>query len=136
MTVSKDIKILVVDDSVGIRMAAKKVLQNLGFMHVSVADDGTTAMEELKKGPFELVVADWNMPQMSGIDLLKAMRADKSLASIPFLLVTGDDNQDNIMEAIKAGISNFMTKPYDAKVLSEKIERIFAYQAENDQRNS
>ncbi len=80
-----------------------------------------------------MVVADWNMPKMSGIELLKAMRADESLESIPFLLVTGDDNQDNIMDAIKAGISNFMTKPYDAKVLSEKIDRIFAYQDEQGQ---
>ncbi|MBT4267319.1 MAG: response regulator [Deltaproteobacteria bacterium] len=136
MAVNKDIRILVVDDSIGIRLAAKKVFQNLGFMQVSVADDGTTALEELKKEPFELVVADWNMPKMSGIDLLKAMRAEKSLENIPFLLVTGDDNQDNIMEAIKAGISNFMTKPYDAKVLSEKIERIFTFQDELNGRNS
>ncbi|MBT6616247.1 MAG: response regulator [Deltaproteobacteria bacterium] len=136
MAVNKDIRILVVDDSIGIRLAAKKVFQNLGFMQVSVADDGTTALEELKKEPFELVVADWNMPKMSGIDLLKAMRAEKSLENIPFLLVTGDDNQDNIMEAIKAGISNFMTKPYDAKVLSEKIERIFTFQDELNGRNT
>jgi len=127
MAVSKDIRILVVDDSVGIRMAAKRVFQNLGFVNVSLADDGKTAFEELKKGPFDLVVADWNMPEMSGIDLLKAMRAEKSLEHIPFLLVTGDDNQDNIMAAIKAGISSFMTKPYDAVVLSEKIEKIFAF---------
>ncbi|MBT6501376.1 MAG: response regulator [Deltaproteobacteria bacterium] len=136
MAVNKDIRILVVDDSIGIRLAAKKVFQNLGFMQVSVADDGTTALEELKKEPFELVVADWNMPKMSGIDLLKAMRAEKSLENIPFLLVTGDDNQDNIMAAIKAGISNFMTKPYDAKVLSEKIERIFTFQDELNGRNT
>ena len=64
MAVNKDIRILVVDDSIGIRLAAKKVFQNLGFMQVSVADDGTTALEELKKEPFELVVADWNMPKM------------------------------------------------------------------------
>ncbi len=136
MTISKDIRILVVDDSVGIRLAAKKVFQNLGFLNVSVADDGTTALEELKKGPFELVVADWNMPKMSGIELLKAMRAENSLKDIPFLLVTGDEDQDKIMTAIKAGISSFMTKPYDAKVLSEKIEKIFAFQDEHGNRNS
>lgn len=124
------------DDSVGIRLAAKKVFQNLGFLNVSVADDGTTALEELKKGPFELVVADWNMPKMSGIELLKAMRAENSLKDIPFLLVTGDEDQDKIMTAIKAGISSFMTKPYDAKVLSEKIEKIFAFQDEHGNRNS
>lgn len=135
MTVSKDIKILVVDDSVGIRLAAKKVFQNLGFKQISAADDGTTALEELKKESFDLVVADWNMPNMSGIDLLKAMKAEESLASIPFLLVTGEENQDVLMDAMRAGISNFMTKPYDAKVLSEKIERIFAFKAEQETRN-
>lgn len=134
MTVRKDIKILVVDDSVGIRLAAKKVFQNLGFKNVSVADDGTTALDELKKEPFDLVVADWNMPQMSGVDLLKAMRAESALNDIPFLLVTGEENQDSLMEAMRAGISNFMTKPYDAKVLSEKIERIFEFKAEQDKR--
>ncbi|MFH2131935.1 MAG: response regulator [bacterium] len=136
MSVNKNIRILVVDDSVGIRMAARKVFQNLGYSNVAVADDGTTALVELKKESYDLVVADWNMPQMTGVELLNAMRADKTLAGIPFLLVTGDDNQDNLMEAIKAGISNFMTKPYDAKVLSEKIERIFAYQEEMENRNS
>ncbi len=136
MTISKDINILVVDDSVGIRLAAKKVFQNLGFNKVSVADDGTTALEELKKEPFDLVVADWNMPKMSGVDLLKAMRAEKSLEKIPFLLVTGEENQDSLMDAMRAGISNFMTKPYDAKILSEKIERIFAFKAEQDSRKS
>ena len=136
MAVSKNIRILVVDDSIGIRLAAKKIFQKLGYLQVSIADDGTTALEELKKGKFELVVSDWNMPKMSGIDLLKAMRADESLEKIPFLLVTGDDDQDNIMAAIKAGINNFMTKPYDAMVLSEKIERIFAYQKERNKLNS
>ncbi len=135
MTVSKDIRILVVDDSVGIRMAAKKTFQNLGFKQVTVADDGTTALAELKNSTFDLVVADWNMPKMSGVDLLEAMRQEKTLEKIPFLLVTGEDNQENLMEAMKAGISNFMTKPYDAKVLSEKIERIFAFKKEQEGRN-
>ena len=133
MTISKDIKILVVDDSVGIRLAARKVFQNLGFKNVSLADDGTTALEELKKETYDLVVADWNMPQMSGVDLLHAMREDSSLKNIPFLLVTGEENQDSLMEAIRAGINNFMKKPYDAKVLSEKIERIFAFKAEKEE---
>jgi two-component system, chemotaxis family, chemotaxis protein CheY len=80
-------------------------------------------------------VADWNMPNMSGVDLLKAMRQEKTLEKIPFLLVTGEDNQENLMKAMKAGISNFMTKPYDAKILLEKIERIFTFKKEQEGRN-
>lgn len=134
MIVNKDIKILVVDDSVGIRLAAKKVFQSLGYKNVTAADDGTTALAELKKAPFDLVVADWNMPNMSGVELLKEMKSDSSLDQIPFLLVTGEENQESLMEAMKAGISNFMTKPYNAKVLSEKIERIFTFKAEQEKR--
>lgn len=135
MAVSKDIKILVVDDSVGIRLAAKKIFKSLGYSNITAVDDGTTALAELKKQPFDLVVADWNMPQMSGVDLLKNMKEDTSLAEIPFLLVTGEENQDSLMEAIRSGISNFMTKPYDAKVLAEKIDRIFAFKEEQAGRN-
>jgi len=127
MDVSKDIKILVVDDSVGIRLAAKKIFKSLGYNNVTAADDGTTALAALKQEPFDLVVADWNMPQMSGVDLLKAMKGDPSLVDIPFLLVTGEENQEHLMEAIRSGISNFMTKPYDAKLLAEKIDRIFTF---------
>lgn len=135
MTVSKDIRILVVDDSVGIRLAAKKIFKSLGYNNISAVDDGTTALEALGEEPFDLVVADWNMPKMSGVDLLKKMKEDASLADIPFLLVTGEENQDNLMDAIRSGISNFMTKPYDAKVLAEKIERIFAFKKEQASRN-
>ena len=76
MIVSTEIKILVVDDSVGIRLAAKKVFQSLGYKVVSVADDGTTALEALKKASFDLVVADWNMPKMSGVELLEALKGE------------------------------------------------------------
>ncbi|MCP4756880.1 MAG: response regulator [Proteobacteria bacterium] len=130
MLTRKDLKILVVDDSLGIRLAAKKIFSNLGYNKVAVADDGTTALAKLQEEPFDLVVADWNMQEMSGIELLKEMQADDSLKEIPFLLVTGEEEQDNLLDAIKAGISNFMKKPYNAKVLSEKIERIFAFKEE------
>jgi len=136
MAIDKNINILVVDDSIGIRIAAKKIFNKLGYSKVALADDGTTALEQLKKDSFDLVVADWNMTKMSGMELLQAMRADASLSDIPFLLVTGDEDQDRIIEAIKAGINNFMTKPYRAKVLSEKIERIFTFREEVKQRES
>lgn len=135
MTVSKDIKVLIVDDSVGIRLAAKKIFKSLGYSNITAVDDGTTALEALKKQPFDLVVADWNMPKMSGVDLLKNMKKDTSLADIPFLLVTGEENQDSLMDAIRSGISNFMTKPYDARILAEKIDRIFAFKEEQAGRN-
>ena len=134
MAVDKNIKILVVDDSIGIRLAAKKIFKNLGYDNITIADDGTTGLEKLKKEPFDLVVADWNMPKMSGIELLKEMQKDSSLKEIPFLLVTGDEDQDNIMKAIQEGISNFMSKPYNAKVLESKINRIFDFKKELSQR--
>lgn len=134
MAIDKSLKILVVDDSIGIRLAAKKIFKNLGYTDITIVDDGTTALEKLKEEPYELVVADWNMPKMSGMELLKEMKKDPSLKNIPFLLVTGDENQDNLMSAIQEGISNFMPKPYNAKVLESKINRIFDFKNELVQR--
>jgi two-component system, chemotaxis family, chemotaxis protein CheY len=134
MVIDKEIKILLVDDSVGIRLTAKKLLNKLGFNQVTVADDGTTALEQLQVGDFDLVIADWNMQQMSGLELLEAMKANPSLADTPFILVTGEDDQEILMKAIKAGINAFMTKPYEAQTLSQKIERVFEFRREQQHR--
>lgn len=136
MSISKEIKILLVDDSISLRMVAKKVLINLGYENVTLADDGTTALEKLKEHSFDLVISDWNMKEMSGIELVQEMNSDQSLKHIPFLLVTGEEDQDALLEAIKAGISNFMTKPYNAEILSKKIERVFAFKEELQKRNN
>ncbi|MCP4755280.1 MAG: response regulator [Proteobacteria bacterium] len=125
MTPNKRIKILFVDDSISIRLAAEKIFRNLGYENVFMADDGDTALERLKIEPFDLVVADWNMKKMSGMELLKEMKEDESLKEIPFLLATGDSNREKHRQAIKAGASHVMTKPFDAKVLEKRIAWIF-----------
>lgn len=136
MEVNKEIAILVADDSIGIRMIAKKIFKKLGYSNVVVVDDGSTAMEHLDKNSVDLVVADWNMPELSGIDLAKKMRQVDSLKDIPFLLVTAEEDQDAIMEALRAGVNNYMTKPYDAKILQKKIEKMFSFQEKKSHRGS
>ncbi|MCP4298057.1 MAG: response regulator [Proteobacteria bacterium] len=134
MEVDKEIVVLVADDSIGIRMIAKKIFKKLGYTNVVVVDDGSTAMDYLNENSVDLVVADWNMPELSGIDLAKKMRLDDSLKNIPFLLVTAEEDQDAIMEALRAGVNNYMTKPYDAKVLQEKIEKMFSFKERKSSR--
>ncbi|MBU3915764.1 response regulator [bacterium] len=130
----KELKILIVDDSPGIRMVAKKIFDKLGFTNVSLADDGTTALETLKVNAFDLVIADMNMPKMPGIELLSEMKKSERLKDIPFLLVTAEEKQDEIMTAIKAGVSNYMPKPWNMKTLMKKMERIFAFEQEKKKR--
>jgi len=108
-------------------MIAKKIFKKLGYPNVEVADDGSTALEHLQNEEVDLVVADWSMPEMSGIELVAKMRAHEKLKHIPLLLVTAEEDQDCIMEALRCGANNYMTKPYDAKVLQQKIEKIFAF---------
>jgi two-component system, chemotaxis family, chemotaxis protein CheY len=130
MDIDKNIKILLVDDALAIRMVAKKILQKLGYKNITLAEDGLIALEKLKAESFNLVIADWQMPEMSGIDLIIEMRKDANLKDIPFILVTADDAHDNMVLAIKAGISNMMKKPYQANVLEAKINRVFEFHAE------
>jgi two-component system, chemotaxis family, chemotaxis protein CheY len=134
MEIDRELKILVVDDSMLIRSVAKKIFKNLGFLNVSLADDGTTALEKLMSESFELVIADMNMPNMSGIELLGKMREDEQICQIPFLLVTAEECQDEIMAAIRAGVNNYMPKPWNVKILMAKIERIFKFEEEKRNR--
>ena len=134
MEIDRDLRILVVDDSILIRSVAKKIFKNLGFSSISLADDGTTALDKLNSDSFDLVIADMNMPNMSGIDLLKRMREEDRTRHIPFLLVTAEESQDEIMTAIRAGVNNYMQKPWNVKTLMAKIERIFKYEEEKKNR--
>ena len=136
MAVDKDINILVVDDSLGIRLAVKKMFNKLGFEHIEIADDGTTALEIMKDQLFDLVVVDWSMPKMSGIELVQEMKKSERLKDIPALLVTADEEQETIMTALRAGINNYMKKPYEAKVIIEKIDQIFKFQEKQRLRNN
>ncbi|OGG95055.1 MAG: histidine kinase [Candidatus Lambdaproteobacteria bacterium RIFOXYD12_FULL_49_8] len=126
MASNKDMRILVVDDFSTMRRIVKNILRQLGFNNVDEADDGSTALIKLNKEKFDFVVTDWNMPKMSGLELLKEIRGSESLKHIPVLMVTAEALQENIIAAIKAGVSNYVVKPFDAATMSEKIEKIFS----------
>lgn len=121
----KNMKILIVDDFSTMRRIIKNLLRDLGFMNTSEADDGKTALPILQAGDFDFLVTDWNMPGMTGIDLLKAVRADEKLASMPVLMVTAESKRDQIVEAAQAGVNGYIVKPFTATTLKEKIDKIF-----------
>ncbi|MEO5341880.1 MAG: chemotaxis response regulator CheY [Gammaproteobacteria bacterium SHHR-1] len=121
----KNMKILVVDDFSTMRRIIKNLLRDLGFTNVHEADDGTTALPMLKSGHFDFLVSDWNMPGMTGIDLLKAVRADPELKTLPVLMVTAESKREQIIEAAQAGVNGYVVKPFTAVTLKEKIEKIF-----------
>jgi len=118
-------KILIVDDFSTMRRIIKNLLRDLGFTNTSEADDGTTALPMLQNGNYDFLVTDWNMPGMQGIDLLKAIRADENLASLPVLMVTAESKRDQIVEAAQAGVNGYVVKPFTAQTLKEKIDKIF-----------
>ncbi|WP_026244621.1 chemotaxis response regulator CheY [Dasania marina] len=122
---NKDMKILVVDDFSTMRRIIKNLLRDLGFTNTSEADDGQTALPMLQNGSFDFLVTDWNMPGMTGIELLKAVRADARLKDMPILMVTAEAKRDQIVEAAQAGVNGYVVKPFTAAVLKEKIEKIF-----------
>jgi len=121
-------KILVVDDFSTMRRIIKNLLRDLGFNNTDEADDGLTALPMLKTGKYDLLVTDWNMPGMQGIDLLKAVRAetDDGLKNIPVLMVTAEQKKEQIIEAAQAGVNGYIVKPFTALILKEKLEKIFA----------
>lgn len=118
-------KILVVDDFSTMRRIIKNLLRDLGFTNTHEADDGNTALPVLKSGGFDFLVTDWNMPGMTGIDLLKAVRSDPSLSALPVLMVTAESKRDQIIEAAQAGVNGYVVKPFTAATLEEKINKIF-----------
>lgn len=122
---NKDMKILIVDDFSTMRRIIKNLLRDLGFNNTSEADDGNTALPILQSGSYDFLVTDWNMPGMTGIDLLKAVRADAKLSKMPVLLVTAEQKRDQIIEAAQAGVNGYIVKPFTAITLKEKIEKIF-----------
>lgn len=121
----KSIKILIVDDFSTMRRIIKNLLRELGFNNTMEADDGSTALPMLKSGAFDFLVTDWNMPNMQGIELLKAVRADERLKALPVLMVTAEAKREQIMEAAQAGVNGYIVKPFTAETLKEKIEKIF-----------
>ena len=122
---NKDMKILIVDDFSTMRRIIKNLLRDLGFTNTADADDGNTALPMLQSGKYDFLVTDWNMPGMTGIDLLKAVRADPNLAHLPVLMVTAEQKREQIVEAAQAGVNGYIVKPFTAVTLKEKIDKIF-----------
>ncbi|MES9935499.1 MAG: chemotaxis response regulator CheY [Sedimenticola sp.] len=121
----KNMKILIVDDFSTMRRIIKNLLRDLGFLNTHEADDGTTALPLLQAGGFDFLVTDWNMPGMTGISLLKAIRADPQLTKLPVLMVTAESKREQIIEAAQAGVNGYVVKPFTAATLEEKINKIF-----------
>jgi len=117
--------ILIVDDFSTMRRIIRNLLRDLGFNNSQEADDGNTALSILQNGHYDFLVTDWNMPGMTGIDLLKAVRADEKLAALPVLMVTAEANREQIIEAAQAGVNGYIVKPFTAVTLKEKISKIF-----------
>lgn len=122
---NKNMKILIVDDFSTMRRIVKNLLRDLGFNNTQEADDGLTALPMLKKGEFDFVVTDWNMPGMQGIDLLKNIRADAEPKHLPVLMVTAEAKREQIIEAAQAGVNGYIVKPFTAATLKEKLDKIF-----------
>lgn len=118
-------KFLVVDDFSTMRRIVRNLLKELGFTDVQEAEDGVDALAKLRAGDFEFVVSDWNMPNMTGIDLLRNIRADAKLKHLPVLMVTAEAKKENIIEAAQAGASGYVVKPFTAATLDEKLKKIF-----------
>ena len=122
----KNINILVVDDFSTMRRIVKNLLVEIGFSNIEEADDGKTALPILENGGIDFLVTDWNMPGMAGIDLLRAVRANPVLSSLPVLMVTAEAKREQIMEAVEAGVNGYVVKPFTADTLQEKVDKVFA----------
>lgn len=118
-------KILIVDDFSTMRRIVKNILRQIGYQEIGEAEDGQAALAKLKVEKFDFVVTDWNMPNMTGLELLQAMRADPALKDVPVLMVTAEAQQENVVQAVQAGVNNYIVKPFTAETLKEKIDKIF-----------
>jgi two-component system chemotaxis response regulator CheY len=118
-------KVLVVDDFATMRRILRNILKQIGFKNIIEADDGKSALKELKKEKVDLIMCDWNMPEMSGIELLKNVKSDDELKDIPFVMVTAEAQKDNIVDAVKSGVSNYIVKPFTAETITEKLNKVF-----------
>ena len=124
MALDQNMKVLVVDDFPTMRRIIRNLLKEIGYENLDEAEDGTSAFDKLKGGDFDFVVSDWNMPNMTGLELLKAVRSESGIKDTPFLMVTAEAAKENIVSAVEAGVNNYIVKPFTAAVLREKIDKI------------
>ena len=120
-----NMKFLVVDDFSTMRRIVRNLLKELGFANVDEAEDGVAALSKVRSTNFDFVVSDWNMPNMTGLDLLKEIRGDANLKHLPVLMVTAEAKKENIISAAQAGASGYIVKPFTAATLEEKLNKIF-----------
>jgi two-component system chemotaxis response regulator CheY len=120
----ENLTVLVVDDFSTMRRIVRNILRDLQFKSILEAEDGDAAVTILKTQKVDLIVSDWNMPKMTGLDLLKWVRSNEKTANMPFLMVTAESQKENIIEAVKAKVSNYVVKPFTAATLAEKLEKI------------
>lgn len=125
MSLDKNMRILVVDDFATMRKVIKNLLKQAGYNNIVEAEDGAEALKVLKSVKVDFVISDWNMPNMNGLEFLQAVRADAELSKMSFLMVTAEALQENVVLAVKAGVSDYIVKPFTAETLNEKIEKIF-----------
>jgi len=125
MAIDKNMKILLVDDFATMRKVIKNLLKQGGYNNIIEAEDGVSALKTLRSEKVDFVISDWNMPNMTGLELLRAVRSEDGISSLPFLMVTAEGLKENVVVAVKAGVSNYIVKPFTAEVLNEKIEKIF-----------
>ncbi|OGP50529.1 MAG: histidine kinase [Deltaproteobacteria bacterium RBG_13_43_22] len=127
----RKMKILIVDDFSTMRRIIKNLLKQIGFENIEEAEDGQHAFSKLKNEKYHFIVSDWNMPNMTGIELLQQVRKDPELKGLPFLMVTAESEKDKVVEAIKAGVNNYIVKPFTTEILKEKMEKILEKMAGN-----
>ena len=118
-------KVLIVDDFATMRRILKNILKQIGFTNIIEADDGKSALKALKDEKFDLILCDWNMPEMPGIDLLNNLKADDQLKDTPFVMVTAEAQKDNILMAVKAGVNSYVVKPFTAETIEQKLKKVF-----------
>lgn len=124
MAVDKNMNILIVDDYKTMLRIIRNLLKQIGFENVEEATDGTMALEKLKEKSYGLVISDWNMEPMTGFDLLKNVRADEKYKTVPFILITAESKAENVAAAVKAGVSNYIVKPFNAETLKSKLTAV------------
>jgi two-component system chemotaxis response regulator CheY len=127
MAMDKNMNVLIVDDYKTMLRIIRNLLKQLEFDNVEEATDGAEALAKLRAGNFGLVISDWNMEPMTGLDLLKEVRADSRLKHLPFIMITAESKTENVVAAKQAGVSNYIVKPFNAETLREKIEKVLVH---------
>ena len=125
MAVDVSIPVLIVDDYNTMIRIIRNLLRQLGFEQIDEANDGTMALAKMRTRNYGLVISDWNMEPMTGYDLLQQVRSDPKLAQVPFIMVTAESKTENVIAAKKAGVSNYIVKPFNAQTLKSKIDLVF-----------